>query len=62
MEDEMDKLKPSGLPLDKQSWNIEDLQEYIKTMENEIQSIKLLINQKNKLQSVADALFSGDED
>lgn len=62
MEDELDKLKPSGLPLDKQSWNIEDLQEYIETMENEIRSIETLISQKNKLQSVAEALFSGDDD
>ena len=61
VEDELEKLKPSGLPLDKQSWNIEDLTEYIETMENEIRNIKSLINQKNKLQSAADALFSGDE-
>ena len=62
MEDELDKLKPSGLPLDKQSWNIEDLQEYIETMQNEIRSIELLISKKDKLQSAADALFSEDED
>ena len=61
MEDELEKLKPSGLPLDKQSWNIEDLRKYIETMEHELRSIETLISQKNKLQSAADALFGGDE-
>ena len=29
MDEELDKLKPVGLPVDKQQWNIEDLNAYI---------------------------------
>ena len=29
MDEELDKLKPVGLPVDKQHWNIEDLNAYV---------------------------------
>ena len=57
MEDELEKLKPAGLPADMQSWNIEDLQNYIANLEAEIAQCKQIIEQKKSLNSAADALF-----
>ena len=49
MEDELEKLKPAGLPADMQSWNIEDLQNYIVRMEAEINHAKALIAGKDEI-------------
>ncbi|WP_438997344.1 DUF1192 domain-containing protein [Candidatus Puniceispirillum sp.] len=57
MEDELEKLKPAGLPADMQSWNIEDLQNYIAHMEAEIIQAKALIADKGAINAAADALF-----
>jgi len=57
MEDELEKLKPAGLPADMQSWNIEDLQNYIACMEAEIKHAKNLIADKGAVSAAADALF-----
>ena len=57
MEDELEKLKPAGLPADMQSWNIEDLQNYIAHMETEIIHAKALIADKGAVNAAADALF-----
>ena len=57
MEDELEKLKPAGLPDDMQSWNIEDLQNYIVRMEAEINHAKALIAGKGEISAAADALF-----
>ena len=57
MEDELEKLKPAGLPTDMQSWNIEDLQNYIAHMEAEIIQAKALIADKGAINAAADALF-----
>ena len=59
MDDELDRLKPVGLPADKQRWNIEDLQSYIEAMKAEIAKVEALIAEKNKVQSAAAALFGG---
>ena len=59
MDDEIERLKPGAMPADMQSWNIEDLQTYINAMEAEIVRVEALIAQKNKVQSVAAALFDG---
>lgn len=58
MEEELEKLKPAGLPADKQSWNIEDLQNYIARMEAEIFHAKALIADKSEISAAADALFT----
>ena len=59
MDDELDRLKPAGLPADKQRWNIEDLQAYVVAMQAEIMHVESMIAEKNKVQSAANALFGG---
>ena len=59
MDDEIERLKPGRMPADMQSWNIEDLQVYIDAMKAEIIRVEALIEQKNKVQSAAAALFEG---
>ena len=34
MDDEIERLKPGAMPADMQSWNIEDLQAYIRCYES----------------------------
>ena len=58
MDDELERLKPAGLPADKQHWNIEDLKAYIMAMKAEIDRVEQIINEKTKVQMAADALFS----
>ena len=57
MDDELDRLKPAGLPADMRRWNIEDLQTYITAMQAEIAHVESMIAEKNQVQSAADALF-----
>ena len=59
MDDELDRLKPAGLPDDMQSSNIEDLRAYVEVMQAEITHVESMITEKNKLQSAANALFGG---
>ena len=61
MEDELDRLKPAGLPADMQRWNIEDLQAYVAAMRVEITNVESIIVEKNKVQLAANALFGGGE-
>jgi uncharacterized small protein (DUF1192 family) len=61
MDDEIERLKPGKMPNDMQSWNIEDLQNYIDSMKAEIIRVEALIVEKNKVQSAAAALFGGAE-
>ena len=49
MDDELDRLKPAGLPADKQRWNIEDLQAYVAAMQAEITHVESLIAEKTRL-------------
>ena len=58
MDDELDRLKPAGLPADKQHWNIEDLNAYIMAMKAEISHVEKIVNEKSKVQMAANALFS----
>ena len=60
MDDEIENLKAGAKPADMQSWNIEDLQAYVDAMKSEIVRVEALIEQKNKVQSAAAALFSGE--
>ena len=59
MDDELDRLKPTGLPADMHRWNIEDLQVYVAAMQAEITHVESMIAEKNKVQSAANALFGG---
>jgi uncharacterized small protein (DUF1192 family) len=59
MEDELERLKPVGLPADMQRWNIEDLQAYVAAMRAEITHVESIIIEKNKVQLAANALFGG---
>lgn len=57
MTDEIEQLKPRAMPAEMQSWNIEDLQDYIINLKAEIVRVEALIAQKNQVQSAALALF-----
>ena len=58
MDDELDKLKPLGLPVDKEHWNIEDLNAYITALKAEIANVEQIVLEKTKVQVAANALFS----
>ena len=58
MYEELDKLKPAGLPVDKQHWNIEDLNAYIRLLNAEIGIVEQIVSEKTKVQVAANALFS----
>ena len=57
MDDELDRLKPVGLPADKEQWNIEDLNAYIEALKAEIGNVEQIVSEKSKVQMAADALF-----
>ena len=58
MEDELDQLKPVGLPANKEHWNIEDLNAYITILKAEIGNVEQIVNEKTEVQVAANALFS----
>ena len=58
MDEELDKLKPVGLPVDKQHGNIEDLNAYITILKAEIGNVEQIVNEKTEVQVAANALFS----
>ena len=57
MDDEIDKLKQVGLPVDKEHWNIEDLNAYITALKAEIGNVEQIVNEKTEVQVAANALF-----
>jgi uncharacterized small protein (DUF1192 family) len=57
MEDELDRLKPVGLPANKEHWNIEDLNAYITALKAEIGNVERIVGEKTKVQMAANALF-----
>ena len=57
MDEELDKLKPVGLPVDKQHWNIEDLNAYLTILKAEIGNVEQIVNEKTEVQVAANALF-----
>ena len=57
MDDELDRLKPPGLPAVKEHWNIEDLNAYIAALNAEISSVEQIVSEKTKVQKAANALF-----
>ena len=62
MDDELDQLKPVGLPANKEHWNIEDLNAYITALKAEVVNIKRIVREKSKVQMAANALFSMPDD
>ena len=48
MDNELDRLKPAGLPADMQRWNIEDLQAYVAAMQAEITHVQSMIAEKKR--------------
>ena len=58
MDEEIDRLKPAGLPADKEHWNIEDLNAYITALKAEIGNVEQIVREKTKVQIAAHALFS----
>ena len=58
MDDELDQLKPVGLPANKEHWNIEDLNAYITALRAEIGNVEQIVSEKTKVQMEANALFS----
>ena len=58
MDEELDRLKPAGLPADKEHWNIEDLNGYITALKTEISNVEQIVSEKTKVQMAANALFS----
>ena len=57
MDEELDRLKPAGLPPDKEHWNIEDLNAYITALKAEISNVEQIVGEKTKVQMAANALF-----
>ena len=57
MDDELDQLKPLGLPANKEHWNIEDLNAYITALKAEIGNVEQIVIEKTKVQMTANALF-----
>ena len=57
MDEELDRLKPVGLPVNKEHWNIEDLNDYITALKAEIGNVEQIVSEKTKVQMVADSLF-----
>ena len=57
MDEEIDRLKPAGLPADKEHWNIEDLNAYITALKAEIGNVEQIVGEKTKVQMAANALF-----
>ena len=58
MDDELDQLKPAGLPANKEHWNIEDLNAYIVILRAEIGNVEQIVSNKTSVQMAANALFS----
>ena len=58
MDDELDQLKPVGLPANKERWNVEDLNAYITALKAEIGIVEQIVSEKTKVQMAANALFN----
>ena len=58
MDEELDRLKPAGLPANKEHWNIEDLNDYITALKAEIGNVEQIVSEKTKVRTAANALFT----
>ena len=57
MDEELDAMKPAGLPAEMERWNVEDLQDYIDRMRAEITRVEAIIAGKDSVNAAAAALF-----
>lgn len=57
IDDELDAMKPAGMPTEMERWNVEDLQDYIDRMRAEIARVEAIIAGKDTVTAAAAALF-----
>ena len=57
MDEELDAMKPAGMPAEMERWNFEDLQDYIDRMRAEIKRVEAIIAGKDSVNAAAAALF-----
>ena len=57
MDEELDAMKPAGMPAEMERWNVEDLQNYIDRMRAEITRVEAIIAGKDSVNAAAAALF-----
>ena len=57
MDEELDIMKPAGMPAEMERWNVEDLQDYIDRMRAEITRVEAIIAGKDSVNAAAAALF-----
>jgi len=57
MDEEVDAMKPAGMPAEMERWNVEDLQDYIDRMRAEITRVEAIIAGKDSVNAAAAALF-----
>ena len=58
IDDELDAMKPAGMPTEMERWNVEDLQDYIDRMRAEIARVEAIIAGKDTVNAAAAALFA----
>ena len=56
-DDEFEALRNKAVPVDLQSWNIEDLEDYCKRLQAEIERAQAKIKEKKFVSDAASALF-----
>ena len=56
-DDDFAAFRPRQLPADLQSWNLEDLKDYIVKLQNEIARVEDKIKEKQDVTSAAASLF-----
>ena len=57
MDEELDAIKPAGMPAEMERWNVEDLQDYIDRLRAEITRVEAIIAGKDSVNAAAAALF-----
>ena len=58
MDDELDRLKPVGLPVDMQHWNIEDLNAQHNGLEGRNCNVEKIVCEKSKVQMATSTILS----
>ena len=56
-DDQFSSIRKGGTPPDLQSWNLEDLEDYIETLSAEIIRVEAKIKEKKAVGSAAASLF-----
>lgn len=56
-DDAFETLRPRRMPSDLQSWNLEDLQDYIDNLKSEIARVEAKIAEKKAVGNAAASLF-----